>query len=238
MFDAIEWLFDFVLHFDRHLQETLENYGGWTYGVLFLIVFCETGLVVTPFLPGDSLLFAAGTFAGTGHLSLPLLIGLLTFAAVLGDTVNYALGRRFGEAVLARERLFLIRRAHLARTEEFFARHGGKAVVLARFAPIVRTFAPFVAGAGRMSYPRFMAYNVSGGIAWVLICTLAGYAFGNLPLVRDNFSLVAIGIVFVSVLPMAIEMLRTWFPRRRKAEAVELAATAPDRRASDAVEGP
>lgn len=236
MFEAIEWLVDFILHFDDHLQQVLTDYGGWTYGFLFLIVFCETGLVVTPFLPGDSLLFAAGTFAGTGHLSLPLLIGLLTFAAVLGDTVNYALGRRFGEAVLAREKLFLIRRAHLVRTEEFFARHGGKAVVLARFAPIVRTFAPFVAGAGRMSYPRFMAYNVSGGIAWVVICTCAGYLFGNLPFVRDNFSLVALGIVFVSVLPMAIEMWRTWFPRRRKAEPAELAATAAERGVSDVAE--
>jgi membrane-associated protein len=233
MIEAIKQLFDFVLHFDHHLEQVLNDYGAWTYGLLFLIVFCETGLVVTPILPGDSLLFAAGTFAGTGHLSLPLLIGLLTFAAVLGDTVNYWIGHRFGEAVMARERLFLIRREHIRRTEEFFVKYGGKAVVLARFAPIVRTFAPFVAGAGRMSYPRFMAYNVAGGTAWVVLCTSAGYLFGNLPLVRDNFSLVALGIVFVSVLPMAIEMLRTWFGRPSRSASTELATTTADRSPSD-----
>lgn len=227
MLEAFQQLLDFFLHFDHHLEATLRDYGAWTYAVLFAIVFCETGLVVTPFLPGDSLLFAAGTFAGTGHLSLPVLLASLTVAAILGDTVNYALGRRFGEAVLAREKLFLIRRAHLQKTEEFFARHGGKAVVLARFAPIIRTFAPFVAGAGRMRYRTFMLYNVSGGIAWVAICTLAGYAFGNLPFVRDNFSLVALGIVFVSVLPMAFEMYRTWFPKRRPEPAVEQSASEP-----------
>ena len=178
-------------------------------------MFCETGLVVTPFLPGDSLLFAAGTFAGTGHLSLPILLVSLTIAAIAGDAVNYALGRRFGEAVLARESLWLIRRDHLRMTEEFFAKHGGKAVVLARFAPIVRTFAPFVAGAGRMSYPQFAAYNVIGAIAWVGICTTAGYLFGQMPIVRDNFSLVALGIVFVSVLPMAVEILRGWLRSRK-----------------------
>ena len=210
MIDLISQLIDFVLHVDQHLQETLEAFGGWTNAILFLIIFCETGLVVTPFLPGDSLLFAAGTFAATGHLSLPVLLLCLSIAAILGDTVNYAIGRRFGEAVLARQGMWLIRREHLVRTEEFFAKHGGKAVVLARFAPIVRTFAPFVAGAGCMSYPRFMLYNVSGGIAWVFSCTLAGYAFGNIPIVRDNFSLVVLGIVFVSILPMAIEILRSW----------------------------
>lgn len=204
----VNWLFEMVLHVDRHLKEVLEAFGGWTYVLLFVVIFCETGLVVTPILPGDSLLFAAGTFAGTGELSLPVLLLTLMAAAVLGDTVNYAVGRRFGEAVLAREKLWLIRRDHLRKTEDFFARHGGKAVVLARFAPIVRTFAPFVAGAGRMSYPRFMAYNVSGGVAWVLICTLAGWRFGQLEVVKNNFSLVALGIVFVSVLPMLIEFLR------------------------------
>src|SRR6476620_10430933 len=186
--DWVKQFVDLFLHLDTHLGQVISQYGTWTYLILFLIVFCETGLVVTPILPGDSLLFAAGTFAGTGELSLPVLLLTLAAAAILGDTVNYAIGRRFGEAVLAREKLWLIRRDHLRKTEEFFARHGGKAVVLARFAPIVRTFAPFVAGAGRMSYPRFMAYNVSGGLAWVLLCTLAGYWFGGLKIVRENFS--------------------------------------------------
>ena len=224
--EAIEALFDFVLHFDRHLREALDNYGAWTYAALALIVFCETGLVVTPFLPGDSLLFAAGTFAGTGDLSLAVLIGTLTVAAVLGDAVNYAIGRRFGEAVLAREKLWLIRRDHLRRTEEFFARHGGKAVVLARFAPIVRTFAPFVAGAGRMHPATFLFYNVTGGVAWVLLCTLAGYAFGQVPIVRDNFTVVALGIVAVSVAPMAFELLRAELRRRKRPAAVEPVAAA------------
>lgn len=221
MIDLVTQLFDFVLHVDHHLEDALEAFGGWTHALLFLIIFCETGLVVTPFLPGDSLLFAAGTFAGTGHLSLPVMLLCLSIAAILGDTVNYAIGRRFGEAVLARQGMWLIRREHLLRTEEFFIKHGGKAVVLARFAPILRTFAPFVAGAGRMSYPRFMAYNVTGGIAWVVLCTMAGYAFGNIPIVRDNFSLVALGIVFVSVLPMAIEMFRSWRGARRSAAPSE-----------------
>ncbi|HEX6985767.1 MAG TPA: DedA family protein [Planctomycetaceae bacterium] len=227
--ELITQLFDLILHVDAHLEALLEACGNWTYAVLVAIVFAETGLVVTPFLPGDSLLFAAGTFAGTGHLSLPVLLVTLTVAAIVGDAVNYAFGRRFGEAVLAREKLFLIRRDHLRMTEEFFARHGGKAVVLARFAPIVRTFAPFVAGAGRMSYSRFAAYNVAGGVAWVGICTAAGYLFGQMPIVRDNFSLVALGIVFVSVLPMGIEILRGWLRSRRAAEtgpAAEPAAPA------------
>ena len=213
--EYVTWLFDFVLHVDRHLETLLEASGSWTYAVLVLIIFCETGLVVTPFLPGDSLLFAAGAFAGTGHLSLPILIVSLTIAAIVGDAVNYALGHRFGEAVLAREKLWLIRRDHLTRTEEFFAKHGGKAVVLARFAPIIRTFAPFVAGAGRMSYRQFAFYNITGGIAWVVICTVAGYLFGQMPIVRDNFSLVALGIVVVSVLPMAVEIFRGWLRSRR-----------------------
>jgi membrane-associated protein len=210
----VEQFFEFLLHFDQHLKYVLEVCGGWTYAVLFAIVFCETGLVVTPFLPGDSLLFAAGTFAGTGQLSLPLLIVSLFVAAVLGDTVNYWIGRRCGAAVLARDRLWLIRREYLKQAEDFFARHGGKAVVLARFTPIIRTFVPFVAGAGMMSFPRFMAYNVVGGIAWVLICTSAGYAFGQVPLVRDNFSLVAIGIVIASITPSVIAFLRSAYLNR------------------------
>lgn len=235
MLDVVWQLFDFVLHVDHHLTEMLNEFGGWTYGLLFLIIFCETGLVVTPFLPGDSLLFAAGTFAGTGHLSLPMILLSLSAAAILGDTVNYAIGRRFGEAILAREGMWLIRREHITRTEQFFDRHGGKAVVLARFAPIVRTFAPFVAGAGRMRYRRFMAYNVTGGIAWVFLCTLAGYAFGNIPIVRDNFSIVVLGIVFVSVLPMGIEIIRSWIGARAKEPKPVEVAPAIEPESSDSV---
>jgi membrane-associated protein len=208
--ELLTTLVDFVLHFDQHLERTIEAYGVWTYAVLFAIVFCETGLVVTPFLPGDSLLFAAGAFAATGQLSVvPLVVGLIA-AAVLGDTVNYTFGRRFGEAVLARERLWLIRRQHIQQTERFFERHGGKAVVYSRFVPIVRTFAPFIAGAGQMNVFRFMAFNACGGTAWVTTCTAAGYLFGHLPVIRDNFSLVAMGIVAVSVIPMGFELLRSW----------------------------
>jgi membrane-associated protein len=204
---------DFFLHLDRHLTEFVAAYGTWVYAVLFLIVFAETGLVVTPLLPGDSLLFAAGALAATGALDLWLLLVLLIVAAVLGDAVNYAAGRYLGPRIFTAtdQASFwhrVLNRQHLDQTHAFFERYGGKAVILGRFVPIVRTFVPFVAGAGTMTYAKFATYNIVGGVIWVGICTGAGYAFGNVPVVKENFSLVALGIVAVSLLPVAIEMIR------------------------------
>jgi len=199
---------DLILHLDEHLHEIIEQYGTWIYLILFLIVFCETGLVVTPILPGDSLLFAVGSFAASGALDVWLLLVLLIVAAVLGDTVNYACGAYIGPKVFRQEGGWLLNREYLDRTHRFYEKHGGKTIILARFVPIIRTFAPFVAGVGRMSYPRFAVYNVVGGIVWVAIFVGAGYAFGHLPLVRDNFTLVMLGIVFVSLLPPLVEYLR------------------------------
>ena len=206
-------LIDFVLHVDRHLLAFVQTYGTWVYGMLFLIVFAETGLVVTPFLPGDSLLFAVGALSATGVLNPLLCFGLLCTAAICGDAVNYSIGRRIGPRLLGigdgpafSHRL--INPDHVRRAHEFFETHGGRAVVLARFVPIVRTFLPFVAGAAAMRPAAFLFYNVTGGIGWVVICMGAGYIFGNVPIIRDNFSLVTIGIVFVSVLPMVFEFLK------------------------------
>jgi len=206
-------LVDIFLHLDTHLTQFVATYGGWVYALLFLIVFAETGLVVTPFLPGDSLLFAAGALAAAGGLNVWTVIALLSVAAVLGDAVNYAAGRFVGPRVFsATDRSSglhrLLNREHLQRTHAFFEKYGGKAVILGRFVPIVRTFVPFVAGAGAMTYARFAVYNVVGGLIWVGICTLAGYAFGTVPIVKNNFSLFALGIVFVSVIPIGIEMIR------------------------------
>ena len=199
---------DFLLHLDRHLLEIIHNYGTGTYLILFAIVFCETGLVVTPFLPGDSLLFAAGAFAATGSLNLALVIGLLAAAAVLGDSVNYGIGYLLRKRLAEKGRLPLVKPKHLEKTHAFYEKYGAKTLVIARFVPIVRTFAPFVAGIGEMSYGKFMAYNVVGGIGWVLICTFAGYFFGNLPVVKENFSLVILGIIVISLLPGVIEIVR------------------------------
>ena len=210
-------MIDFILHFDKHLLEFVQTYGVWVYGFLFGIVFAETGLVVMPFLPGDSLLFATGALAAKGILN-PWLAGvLLIAAAILGDAVNYAVGRYVGpRAFSATDTSGLLHKAlnrkHLERAHEFFERYGGKAIVLGRFVPIVRTFVPFVAGAASMSYGAFAFYNVTGGILWVVLCMGAGLLFGNIPIVNDNFSLVTIGIVFVSVLPMISEVVRN---RRR-----------------------
>lgn len=209
----MEALIDLFLHFDRHLKEFVDLYGVWVYAALFVIIFAETGLVVTPFLPGDSLLFAAGALAATGAFNIWVLIPLLTIAAILGDAVNYAVGNAVGPRVFTSvDRTSFWHRAlnrdHLAKAHAFFEKYGGKAIVLGRFVPIVRTFVPFVAGAGTMTYSTFALYNVTGGVIWVGICTLGGYAFGNVPIVRDNFTLVALGIVFVSVLPILVEFLR------------------------------
>jgi membrane-associated protein len=207
----LKGLLDFVLHLDKHLSPIIHEYGAWTYLLLFAIVFCETGLVVTPFLPGDSLLFAAGAFAATGSLSVWGLVAALIAAAVLGDTANYWIGHFLGHRLLnARRRL--IKPEHIAYTHEFFEKYGGKTVIIARFVPIVRTFAPFVAGLGSMSYGRFMSYNVVGGSAWVLLCTFAGYWFGNLPFVQKNFSLVVLMIIVLSLLPGLWEV---WQARKR-----------------------
>ena len=209
----MESVIELFLHVDRHLVEFIELHGPWVYGLLFAVVFAETGLVVTPFLPGDSLLFAVGALSARGALDPGLATLLLLAAAILGDTVNYSAGHYLGPRILtAHDRAGfwhrVLNREHLDRTHAFFERHGGKAVVLGRFVPIVRTFVPFVAGAGSMRYASFLAYNVIGAIAWVGICVGAGYAFGNVPVVRDNFSLVALGIVFVSLLPAVFELIR------------------------------
>jgi membrane-associated protein len=203
-------LFDILLHVDKHLLDFVATYGGWVYALLFAIIFSETGFVVTPFLPGDSLLFAAGALCATGNLNIYGTIALLAAAAFSGNAVNYGVGRYIGprafQSGAVSERL--LNPDYLRRAHGFFERHGGKAVVLARFVPVVRTFVPFVAGAASMSAPAFMAYNMAGAVGWVVLCTMAGYLFGNIPVVRNNFSLVTIGIVVVSMLPMVIEVLR------------------------------
>ena len=206
-------LVDFVLHIDRHLLDAAATYGGWIYGILFTIVFAETGLVVTPFLPGDSLLFAAGAIAATGALDARLIGLLMVVAAVLGNTVNYSIGRSAGARIIDRAQSDarwgrVVRPAYVQRAHRFFEDHGRAAVVLGRFVPIVRTFVPFVAGVAEMTYPAYMLYNVVGSVAWVGLCVGAGYAFGNVPIVKENFSLVALAIVAVSLLPMLIEYLR------------------------------
>jgi membrane-associated protein len=206
--DFVIGLAEFILHIDRHLIELTTEYGAWTYAILFLIVFCETGLVVTPFLPGDSLLFAAGALAaGPGGLSAIVVLVLLMAAAILGDSVNYAIGSTVGTRVFD-GRYRILKRKHLERTNQFYAKYGGKTIVLARFVPIVRTYAPFVAGAASMAYSRFVFFNVTGGVAWVGIFVLGGYFFGNIPVVQENFGLVVIVIILLSVLPIALEYLK------------------------------
>lgn len=207
--ELMKSLVDLFLHLDEYLQMIVTNYGAWTYGILFVVIFVETGLVVMPFLPGDSLLFAAGTFAALGSFNVLGLIALLAVAAVLGDTVNYSIGHYLGERAYS---IKWIKREHLDRTHSFFEKHGGKAIFLARFVPIVRTFAPFVAGVGRMSYSCFATYNVVGGITWVVIFSLLGYFFGNIPFVRENFELVIIVIILISVIPMFVEWWKNHKP--------------------------
>jgi membrane-associated protein len=203
---------DFVLHIDTHLNSIITAYGTWTYLILFLIIFCETGLVVTPFLPGDSLLFAIGTFAARGSLDPGTVILLLACAAIMGDNTNYWIGRFVGPKVFERDTRW-INRKHLERAHGFYEKHGGKTVFLARFMPIIRTFAPFVAGIGRMEYRRFLMFSVSGGLTWIAGLTLAGYFFGNLPFVAENFSLVVYAIIAISLLPALIEGVRAWRTR-------------------------
>jgi membrane-associated protein len=220
--EFITRLIDLFLHLDKHLNDVISQYGGWTYLILFLIVFCETGLVVTPILPGDSLLFAAGTFAALGSLNVLWVFVLLSIAAIAGDTINYWVGYWIGPKIFHRENVRFLNRRHLERTHAFYEKYGGKTIVLARFVPIVRTFAPFVAGIGKMSYWRFITYNIIGGVGWVAICVFSGYYFGNLEIVRNNFSLVILAILVISVLPMVFEYLRHRMgpqsPNTKKAE--------------------
>ncbi len=205
--DFLARCLDLFLHLDKHLLEAVATYGTWIYAILFAIVFLETGVVVTPFLPGDSLLFAAGALAAGGALDIGWVIVLLTTAAILGDSLNYTLGRAFGARAF-REGSRFFKQEHLIRTQRFYERHGGKTIVLARFVPIVRTFAPFVAGSGNMSYGRFWIYNAAGGLLWVVSLSLLGYFFGTIPVVAENFTLVILAIIVISVLPLLFEALK------------------------------
>ncbi len=213
--DLIAFFVDFFLHLDKHLAEVIRAYGAWTYALLFTVVFLETGLVVAPLLPGDSLLFAAGSFAALGALDVSLLFVLLSVAAILGDTLNYAIGHYLGPKVFHYPKSRFFNPDHLKKTHAFYEKYGGKTIIIARFVPIVRTFAPFVAGVGAMSYKHFIAYNVAGGLLWVTICLGAGYFFGNLPFVKKNFSLVILAIIVVSVMPAVVEYLRHRAEARR-----------------------
>jgi len=199
---------DVLMHLDRHLQAIFHAYGVWTYGILFLIIFCETGLVVTPILPGDSLLFAAGAIAAGGSLDVAWLFGILSVAAVAGDTVNYQIGLYLGPKALYKENARVLKKEYLDRTHRFYDRYGGKTIVIARFVPIVRTFAPFLAGVGKMSYWRFAQYNVVGGLVWIATFVFGGYYFGSIPIVKQNFTLVILAIIVISVIPAAMEYLR------------------------------
>ncbi|WP_354566664.1 DedA family protein [Rahnella sp. 2050] len=206
----IHFVIDFILHIDVHLAELVAQYGIWVYGILFLILFCETGLVVTPFLPGDSLLFVAGALAALpgNDMNVHLMAFLMAIAAILGDAVNYTIGRVFGERLFSNPDSKIFRRSYLDKTHKFYEKHGGKTIILARFVPIVRTFAPFVAGMGQMSYRHFAAYNVIGALVWVLLFTYAGYLFGDLPIVQENLKLLIVAIIVVSILPGVIEIWR------------------------------
>jgi membrane-associated protein len=212
--DFLITAFDYFLHVDRHLNEFATEYGVWIYALLFLIIFLETGVVVTPFLPGDSLLFAVGALAAAGVIDIVGMLSLLTAAAILGDNTNYWIGRTVGPRVFTEHSRWL-KREHLLRTQRFYEVHGGKAVVLARFVPIVRTFAPFVAGVGRMRYPRFLAFDVAGGLLWVWGFGLLGYFTGAIPFVKENFGLVTIGVILISVVPLGIELWRARMQRAR-----------------------
>lgn len=214
----VRFIIDFILHIDVHLAELVAQYGVWIYAILFLILFCETALVVTPFLPGDSLLFVAGALAAlpTNDLNVHTMVALMIMAAILGDAVNYTIGRLFGEKLFSNPHSKIFRRSYLDKTHQFYARHGGKTIILARFVPIVRTFAPFVAGMGHMRYRHFALYNVVGALLWVLLFTYAGYLFGDLPIVQENLKLLIVAIIFISILPGIIEI---WRHKRAAARA-------------------
>jgi membrane-associated protein len=206
--DLFSGFLDLILHLDQHLRDLAQTYGAWVYAILFLIIFLETGVVVTPFLPGDSLLFVAGTIAAAGELDIHILVLLLIAAAIAGDSLNYAIGRYLGPKVFRFDDSRFFKRAYVERTHAFFERHGGKAIILARFVPIVRTYAPFVAGIGAMRYRRFLMFNVTGAVLWVALLAYAGYFFGNLPFVRNNLTVVILGIIILSILPAIAEFWR------------------------------
>ena len=210
--EIISQFIDVLLHLDKHLGALIQNYGGWTYAILFLIVFCETGLVITPILPGDSLLFAAGAFAAVGVLNPWVLCILLAIAAILGDALNYTIGASIGPKIFRKENVRFLNKEYLLRTHEFYEKHGGKTIIIARFMPIIRTFAPFVAGIGKMTYAHFAVYNITGAVLWVCSFVLGGYYFGNIPVVKRNFTLVIFAIIFISILPGII----AFFNERRK----------------------
>jgi len=206
--EFISNIIDFIIHLDTHLSDLIQTYGLWTYLILFVVIFCETGLVVTPFLPGDSLIFAAGTFAARGDLKVGWLFLILAAAAVLGDTVNYWIGKIIGPKIFHKEKTPFFKKEYLDRTHEFYEKYGAETIIIARFVPIIRTFAPFVAGIGRMSYLKFISYNVIGGVGWVAIFTFGGYFFGNIPFVKNNFSIVIIAIILISLVPAVVEFLK------------------------------
>lgn len=214
----VAFLIDFILHIDVHLNEIIQAYGSLTYFILFMIIFAETGFVVTPFLPGDSLLFAVGALSALGSIHLVGILILLYIAAILGDSVNYWIGNVFGKKIVDNKNIKFINQESIDKTQEFYKKHGGKTIILARFVPIIRTFAPFVAGVGKMHYETFVFYNILGGIIWVSAFVLAGYFFGNIPAVQHNFTLVVFGIIAVSVLPMIYEYIKN---RREKAKKAE-----------------
>lgn len=221
----MEWIkqfIDIILHMDLHLNNWITDLGPWIYVLVFMVIFCETGLVVTPFLPGDSFLFALGAMAAVenAYLSLPMLLVLLSIAAILGDAVNYHIGKYIGPRIFSKDTGMLLNKKHLLAAQGFYEKHGGKAIIIARFAPILRTFAPFVAGIGHMRYSRFLAYNIVGGLVWVWSFLLAGFMFGNMPQVKDNFHIVIFAIIFLSLLPVAIETWRGWREKQTRGAAL------------------
>lgn len=215
--EYIQYIIDFIIHIDKHLFEIVSQYQFWTYLILFVIIFCETGLVVTPFLPGDSLLFAAGAIAAMegNPLNIFVLVLVLIVAAIIGDSVNYEIGKLLGHKVYERDYRF-IKKEHLLKTHEFYEKHGGKTIIIARFMPIIRTFAPFVAGVGEMSFKRFVSFNIVGGVLWVTAFSFAGYFFGNIPVVKQNFTIVVFSIIFISLLPMVYAFVQAKFKKDPK----------------------
>jgi len=214
--EIIQQLIEFFLHIDKHLLDICFQYGTWVYAILFVVIFCETGFVVTPFLPGDSLIFAVGSLAAIGALNIWSAILLLIVAAFMGDTANYFIGHYVGPKIFHKEKVRFLNKEYLERTHSFYEKHGGKTIIIARFLPIIRTFAPFVAGIGSMTYPRFMVYNLIGGVLWVLLFTLGGYYFSTVPFVKENFSLVIVALVLIPGIPAVVEFVHQFLERRKK----------------------